>query len=104
MSLNPGLPKQAQEIFFSRKTHKISHPKINFNNLPAVLSTYQKHLGFYLGKKLNFSHHIKDKISKVSIGFAVIKKIQNNLPKESLLTIYKSFIRAHLDYGDVVYN
>ena len=49
---------------------------------------------------LNFSHHIKEKISR---GIGVIKKVQNNLCRQSLLTIYKSYIRHHLDYGNVVY-
>ena len=26
------------------------------------------------------------------------------LPRSSLLTIYKSFVRPHLDYGDVIYD
>ena len=26
------------------------------------------------------------------------------LPRFSLLTIYKSFVRPHLDYGDVIYD
>ena len=52
MAFNPDLSKQVQEIVFSCKTHKISHPKVNL------------HLGQYLDEKLNFSHHIKKKISK----------------------------------------
>ena len=98
------MSKQAQEIVFSRETHKIIHPKINFNNSPVVQSTYQKHLGLYLDKKFNFSCHIKVKISKAYRGIGVIKKIQNNLPRQSLLIIYKSFVRLHLDYEDVVYD
>ena len=78
--------------------------KVNFNNSPVVQSTYQKHLGLYLDEKLNFFHHIKEKISKVYRGIGVIKKLQNNLPRQSLLTIYKSFLRPHLGYGDVVYD
>ena len=31
-------------------------------------------------------------------------KLQSILPRTSLLTIYKWFIRPHLDYGDVVYD
>ena len=27
-----------------------------------------------------------------------------SLPRSSLLTIYKSFLRPHLDYGDVIYD
>ena len=26
------------------------------------------------------------------------------LPRHSLLTIYKSFVRLHLDYGDILYD
>ena len=64
MVFSLDLCKQAQEIVFSCKTHKISHPKVNFNNSPVVKSTYQKHLRLYLDEKLNFSHHIEVKISK----------------------------------------
>ena len=28
----------------------------------------------------------------------------NNLPRNFLLTIYKSFIRPHLDYSDIIYD
>ena len=104
MAFNSDLSKQAQEIVFSHKTHKISHPKVNFNNSLVVQSTCQKHLGLYLDDKLNFSHHIKKKISKAHRGIGVIKKLQNNLSRQSSLTIYRSFIRPHLDYGDVVYD
>ena len=89
-----------QEIVFSCKTHKISHPKVNLNDSPVVQTTYQKHLGLYLDEKLNFSHNIKEKISKAYRGIGVVKKLQNDFPRQSLLTIYKSFIRPHLDYGD----
>ena len=36
-------------------------------------------------------------------GIGHLQKLQFTLPRTSLLTIYKSFIRPHLDYGDVVY-
>ena len=41
MAFNPDLSKQAQEIVFSRKTHKISHLKLNFNNSPVIHGTFQ---------------------------------------------------------------
>ena len=34
----------------------------------------------------------------------MIKKLSFVLPRASLITIYKSFVRPHLDYGDVIYN
>ena len=62
----------------------------------------QKHLGTHLGEKLDFNARIKDKISKAYRGIGIIKKLQGNPPRNALLTIYKSFIRPHLDYGDTV--
>ena len=34
----------------------------------------------------------------------LLRKLQNTLPRPLLLTIYKSFIRPHLGYGDIIYN
>ena len=44
------------------------------------------------------------KISKAEKGISVIKKLYNILQRNALLTIYKSFVRPHLDYGDIVYD
>ena len=53
---------------------------------------------------MDFSKHINEKISKAQKGISVIKKLYNILPRNVLLTIYKSFVRPHLDYGDIVYD
>ena len=73
-------------------------------NSTVARTSCQKHVGLYLDEKLNFSHHIKEKISKACKGIGVIRKLHYVLPRHSLLTIYKSFIRPHLDYGDIIYD
>ena len=35
MSFNPDVSKQAQEVIFSRKSHKLAHPPVIFNNVPV---------------------------------------------------------------------
>ena len=45
MAFNLDLSMQVQEIVFSRKTHKISNPKLNFHISPIVQDICQKHLG-----------------------------------------------------------
>ena len=67
-------------------------------------SSYQKHLGIYLHQKLNFTHHIKEKVNKANKSIAVIKQLQTKLPQNALLTICKSFIRPHLDHTDIMYD
>ena len=104
MSFNPDLSKQAQEMIFSWKASRIDHPVVTFNNSPIAHTPCHKYLGLYLDERLIFSHHIKDKISKACKGIGIIRKLHYILPRHSLLTIYKSFIRPHLDYGDIIYD
>ena len=99
MLFNPDASKQAQEIVFSCKKNP-SHSGIYLNNMPLKRKNTQKHLGLYLDAKLNFSEYINEKIKKAVKG----KQLNVTLPRSSLLTIYKSFIRPHLDYGNVIYN
>ena len=103
MSFNPDVNKQAQEVLFSRKTEKINHPDLIFNNSVVQRTSQQKYLGLILDKKLNFNQHIKDKLSKANKGIGVLRKLFHYLPRSSLLLMYKSFIRPHLDYGDIIY-
>ena len=104
MSFNPDISKQAQEVIFSRKAVKASHPAVFFNDIPVARCLTHKHLGMYLDEKLNFGHHITEKIAKANKGIGVIKKLHNVLPRRALLTIYKCFIRPNLDYGDFIYD
>ena len=43
MSFNPDLNKQAQEVIFSWKLNKPSHPKIFFNNAPVFCANWPKY-------------------------------------------------------------
>ena len=61
------------------------------------------HASFFkkINEYLNFSNHIKEKISKANKGIGILRKFYNFLPRNSgrnsLITIYKSFIQPHLD-------
>ena len=54
--------------------------------------------------KLNFQENLENMLNKVNKTIGLLRKLQNTLPRPSLLTIYKSFIRPHLDYSDVIYD
>ena len=41
---------------------------------------------------------------KVSRTIGVLRKLQNLLPKKSLIKVYKYFIKPQLDYGDIIYD
>ena len=97
-SFNPDFTKQAQEVIFCRKLIRPIHALIKFSNLPVQNASSQKHLGLMLDEKLNFEYHLKAKRVKFN------KKLQNRLPRQVLLTIYKSLVRPHLDSGDIIYD
>ena len=62
----------------------------------------QKHLGVQLDSKLSCSELTNNKISKVPKARGLLRKLLPILPCRSLLTIYKSFIRPHLDSVNVI--
>ena len=80
MAFNPDFNKQAQEVIFSRKLSRSSHRKIFYNNAPIVWVNWQKHLGMFLDESVNFSYHIKEKMSKAKEGIGIIKKLVKHFP------------------------
>ena len=93
MSFNPDLSKQAEEVIFSRKASMVDHPVVTFNNSPVARTPCQKYLGLYLGEKLNFSHHIKEEISKTCKGIRVIRKLHHVFPRHSK---FLSHLQGHI--------
>ena len=105
ISFNPDPIKQAQEVIFSQNFdfQKLVYPPLNFNKIVVTQSTTQKHLDMLLDVKLDFLGHLKNMYSKLNKTIGLLRKLQNTLPRLPLLTIYKSYIRPHLDYGDQAY-
>ena len=93
MTFKPDRRKQAQEIIFSRKFKKATHPPLLFSNNNVILDV-----------KLTFKEHLKNVFNKTNKTIGLLKKLSNLLPRQALVTIYKAFIRSHLDYGDVLYD
>ena len=103
-SFNPDYTKPSHEVVFSCKRIETHHSLLMINNVPVKRVPFHKHLGLILDSKLDFNEHINTVLSKVNKMIAFFQKFQHILPRHSLLTIYKAFIRPHLDYGDVIYD
>ena len=104
MSFNPDSSKQAHKVIFSRKLQKSVYPPLHFNNIAVVQSTAPKHLGMLLDVKLNFQENLKSICCKFNKTIGLLRKLHNTLSRLPLLTIYRSFFRPHLDYGDIIYD
>ena len=66
--------------------------------------TSQKHLGVILDASLSFHKHLISVQSKTNKTIGLPHKLQNTLPRQALITIYKAFARPHLDYDDIPYD
>ena len=88
-NFNPS--KQAEEVL-SLQNYKKCH-NFSLNNSDVSQTNSQRHLGVVLDSKLIFHDHL-----------AHLCKPDSILPRAALVTIFKTFVRLHLDYGDVLHD
>ena len=50
MSFNPDLSKQAREVIFSRKSSRVDHPRVTFNN-SSVNQSINQSINLYISEK-----------------------------------------------------
>ena len=75
MNFSPDPSKQAQEAIFSRKSKKISHPPLFFNNIQVSQSSSEKHLGIIFEEQLTFFEHLKIMTSKINKTIGLLRKL-----------------------------
>ena len=102
--LNPNPSKQVQEVIFSRKSKRSTHPPLVFKNNNVSQTFSQKHLGVILVFKLTFEEHLNNALAKFNKTVSLLCKLRNILPRTMLITTYKAFIWPYLDYDDVLYD
>ena len=104
MSFNPDPTKQAVEVCFPKKKNPSNMPQLYFNNAHVSSQQIHKHLGLSLDSKLTFHHQLRETLSKANKGIGLINLFWKCVPRDSLLCIYKSYVRPKLDYGDIIYD
>lgn len=104
MKFNTDPTKQATEILFLQKKSKPFHPELLFNGVPVAKVKHQKHLGLTLDRKLSFEYHLNEEITKIKKILGIIKHVSKYFPLKTLNKMYKSLVRSHLDYCDIIYH
>ena len=77
---------------------------LGFSTSYCASNNSQKHLGVILDLKLTFEEHFLNVFKKFNRTIGLLYELQSVLPRTTLATIYKAFIRLHLDYGDIMYD
>ena len=95
--------KQAAEVDFYKKSNATDCLDLVFNNNIVRKALPQKHFGLILDDKINLKEHIEKTPCKTKKGIEILRKLYF-IPRSPLLTLYKTFVRTDLDYGDVIYD
>ena len=66
-----------------------------FDDIPVSSTLVHKHLGMLLDDKLSYEHYLKFVLNKVKKAIGLLRKFHQILRRQSLITIYKLFIRSH---------
>ena len=96
-------PAKTEALLASRKFDR-NHPPIFMQNQQITEVESHKHLGIYFSIDCTWHHHIKYIVNKAWIRINIMRKLKFRLDRKSLETIYTTFIRPLLEYGDVLWD
>ena len=100
MEFNHDRSKQATEVIFSCKKSTPNHPQLMFNETGVTKVDEQKHLGLILDSGLSFGKHLNKKKLKRMFEYLYLRF----LPLKTLDQMYKTLVRSHLGYCDIIYH
>ena len=66
--------------------------------------TEEKDLGILIDSKLKFRAHVGTVVSKANQMLGIIKRSFDNMREFAFLNVYKSLVRPHLEYGNVIWS
>ena len=97
-------PSKNESLLISRKINKPIHPPLYMQNVQIQEVSSHKHLGLYLSNDCSWHQHIDYIKQKAWFRIHIMRKLKFKLDRKSLETIYLTFIRPLLEYGDVIWD
>ena len=94
--------KTIQQTFSQKQDHQT--PALTFGENAIPVYDSHTHLGMTFSKDLRFHKHINIICHKVNTALSPLYPIAKYLPRPILDQIYKTYIRPHFDYCDVIYD
>lgn len=79
-------------------------PSPILNGTPVEFVNSHKHLGLVLNSRCTWHDHIELVKNKVASRIGVLRSLKHRLNRDSLLAIYKTYIRSSLEYCNVVWH
>jgi hypothetical protein len=100
---------------FNASKCKVMHigrinPGVSYNmreggkQIPVEKVTQEKDLGVIFDPELKFRHHINSVVNKANKISGLIKRTFDYLDQETIVRLYKTLVRPHLEYANAVWN
>ena len=96
-------PQKTECLLISRKSANV-HPTLYLNDEPIQEVSTHKHLGLVFNKMGQWGDQIDSVIKKASTRLNVLRRLKFTLDRRTLQTMYFSFVRPILEYGDIIWD
>ena len=93
---------KTETLLLSRKLNNLQYPRLYMKNVQIQEVRSHKHLGIYLSNDCSWHQHVSYIKEKAWLRINIIRKLKFKLDRKSLETIYISFIRPLLEYGNSI--
>ena len=97
-------PLKSESFTVSRKLNRLYHPPIYMGNQQIAEVTSHKHLGIIFSHDCSWLSHIDYIKEKALQSINIMRRLKFILDRKSLETVYLSFIRPILEYGDTIWD
>ena len=94
-------PKKCKVVHFGHKN--IEH-QYTIGKDSIAPTNFEKDLGIIISDDLKWSRHVDKCVNKANRMTGIIKRTFSYMNKDMFLTLYKTFIRPHLEYCPEVWN
>ena len=96
-------PPRTKSLTIGNKPNSHLHPDLTLDGHVIEKVLHHKHLGITLSQNLRWICHIDEIVTKASKKLDLMRGLKYKLDRRSLETVYMSFIRPCLEYGDVLW-
>lgn len=88
----------------SRKAIKTQHPPLLLQNQVISEASSHKHLGVVLSNDCSWSNHLEYIKNKAWTRINILRSLKFTLDRNTFETLYLTFIRPLLEYGDILFD
>lgn len=95
-------PSKTKSMYITLKQEK-QHPPLLFDGHTLDSTNNHKHLGLTFNSTLTWKEHIENITTSANKKLALLNGLKHLLDRQTLLTMYLSFIRPKLEYANTIW-